>query len=327
MRPVPIAVAFALCAGVLAVPVLAQAPKPEAAPAQGHFQNLKVLPKDISEEELRAMMNGFTRALGVRCEYCHVHEGKAFTREDFPKDDKVTKEKARQMIKMVRDINANYIANLTHPQDPPVEVQCVTCHHGAPVPRTLQAVLQTAYAKGGLDSTLAQYQSLRDRTYGRFTYDFGDVPLADVGTGLASAGHFADAESLLALNVAMNPKSPFAKRQYASITVANGFRQSSAEGAKALAAVRAQNGADSFNEEMLNGVGYMLLGQKEYPAALAAFQANVQEHPQSGNVYDSLGEAYLAAGDKKKARAAYEQSLKLDPKNDHARQQLEVLKK
>jgi len=327
LRPVPIAVALVLCAGVLAVPVLAQSPKPGAAPAQGHFQNLKVLPKDISDEDLRAMMNGFTRALGVRCEYCHVHEAQAFTREDFAKDDKVTKEKARQMIKMVRDINTNYIANLTHRQDPPVEVQCVTCHHGAPVPRTLQAVLQTAYARGGLDSTLAQYQSLRERSYGRFTYDFGDVPLADVGTGLASAGHFADAESLLALNVAMNPKSPFAKRQYASITVANGFRQSAAEGAKALAAVRAQNGADSFNEDMLNGVGYLLLGQKEYPAAVAAFQTNVQEHPASGNAYDSLGEAYLAAGDKKKSRAAYEQSLKLDPKNDHARQQLELLKK
>src|SRR5262245_19404795 len=38
------------------------------------FKNLQVLPKDISEEQLNSTMNGFTRALGVRCAYCHVGE-------------------------------------------------------------------------------------------------------------------------------------------------------------------------------------------------------------------------------------------------------------
>src|SRR5689334_5698860 len=67
-----------------------------------HFTNLKVLPKDIPTQDLVGMMNGFTRALGVRCIYCHVGtEGKPFQRGDFAKDDKPTKQKAREMIKMV----------------------------------------------------------------------------------------------------------------------------------------------------------------------------------------------------------------------------------
>jgi thioredoxin reductase len=36
--------------------------------------NLKVLPKDISFPELMTNMKGFTQALGVRCEHCHVSE-------------------------------------------------------------------------------------------------------------------------------------------------------------------------------------------------------------------------------------------------------------
>src|SRR5215831_13007063 len=70
------------------------------------FTNLKVLPKDISDRDLRAMMNSFTRALGVRCNYCHVgEEGKPMRHEDFPKDDKPTKLKARVMIQMTKDLN------------------------------------------------------------------------------------------------------------------------------------------------------------------------------------------------------------------------------
>jgi thioredoxin reductase len=38
------------------------------------FTNLKVLPKDISKQELQSTMRGFAFALGVRCEHCHVEE-------------------------------------------------------------------------------------------------------------------------------------------------------------------------------------------------------------------------------------------------------------
>ncbi len=58
--------------------------------------------------------------------------------------------------------------------------------------------------------------------------------------------------------------------------------------------------------------------------ANTVFKRNVQEYPESSNVYDSLGESYMKAGQKELAIANYEKSLQLDPKNQNA---LEMPKK
>ena len=327
---VRLALAFFVLA-LVALPVLAQkttAP-PSATPAAGGtFKNLKVLPKDIPPAQLRAAMAEISKALGVRCDHCHVRAvaGQPIRDEDYALDDKKAKLVARQMMLMTRDINEKYLAGLEQHQDPPNKVECVTCHHGTTQPRTLQAVLRTAYDTGGLDSARARYRSLRDRYYGRAAYDFSDAALGDVGTALAQSGHGADAESLLVLNVAMNPSSTFAPRQWAHVTIANGFRKGAAEGATSVQLVRSRLGAEGANEEALIAIGYQLLGRKETPAALVAFQFVAAEHPQSGNAWDSLGEAYLQSGDRKRAREAYEKALKLDPKNDNARQKLKEIK-
>src|SRR5262249_54756087 len=152
--------------------------------------------------------------------YCHVsQDGMRVKEEDFQKDDKPTKDKAREMLKMVQAINDKYLASLANRSDPPIRVQCVTCHHGLAQPRTLQDVLQTAYDQGGPDSTRARYQALRTRYYGSAAYDFGEVPLGDVAGSLRRGGHVDDAVQLLALNVDLNPSSQFAKRQLAGAAV------------------------------------------------------------------------------------------------------------
>ena len=46
------------------------------------------------------------------------------------------------------------------------------------------------------------------------------------------------------------------------------------------------------------------------------FKVNVHLYPQSWNAYDSLGEAYAAAGQKDLAIHNYERSLSLNPKNE-----------
>ena len=56
------------------------------------------------------------------------------------------------------------------------------------------------------------------------------------------------------------------------------------------------------------------------------FEKNVQEYPQSSNVYDSLGEAYMKVGQKDLAIQNYEKSLQLNPKNNNAVEQLKKLK-
>jgi tetratricopeptide (TPR) repeat protein len=63
----------------------------------------------------------------------------------------------------------------------------------------------------------------------------------------------------------------------------------------------------------LNGLGHKLLNSGQTQDAIAMFQRNVQEYLQSSNVYDSLGEGYMKAGQKDLAIANYEKSLQLYP--------------
>jgi tetratricopeptide (TPR) repeat protein len=62
-------------------------------------------------------------------------------------------------------------------------------------------------------------------------------------------------------------------------------------------------------EADLNTYGYQLLGQKKIDEAIAVFQKNVKDYPKSWNTHDSLGEAYLAKGDKKLAAEYYDKAL------------------
>lgn len=79
-------------------------------------------------------------------------------------------------------------------------------------------------------------------------------------------------------------------------------------------------------EQMLNGLGYRLLYSGKETDSIQVFQKNVQEYPQSSNVYDSLGEAYMKIGKKDLAIQNYEKSLQLDPKNTNAAERLKKLR-
>lgn len=71
----------------------------------------------------------------------------------------------------------------------------------------------------------------------------------------------------------------------------------------------------NFDEDQLNGLGYQLINEKKFGEAIRIFQLNLEAYPQSSNAYDSLGEAYMDAGDKAQAIANYRNSLELNPKN------------
>ena len=80
-------------------------------------------------------------------------------------------------------------------------------------------------------------------------------------------------------------------------------------------------------ERDLNITGYNLIKAKNINEAIDIFKMNVRLNPNSWNVYDSLGEAYAVAGDKKLAIENYEMSLKLKPDNKNGSLALEKLKK
>ncbi|MGN6402016.1 MAG: c-type cytochrome [Flavisolibacter sp.] len=101
------------------------------------YKNLKILPKDITKEQLDSVMHHFTASLNVKCNFCHVRNEEAKT-WDFASDDNKHKLVARDMMKMMDKINDKYF-NVTGAKkslDAQLMVTCYTCHHGSTDPVT-----------------------------------------------------------------------------------------------------------------------------------------------------------------------------------------------
>ncbi len=81
------------------------------------------------------------------------------------------------------------------------------------------------------------------------------------------------------------------------------------------------------SESQMNTLGYRLLGMKRVREAIEIFKLNVETYPQSANVYDSLGEAYMVNGDKELAIRNYQRSVELDPQNANAAEMLKKLRR
>ena len=98
----------------------------------GGFKNLKVLPKDISDDDLDKVMDDFKEALGVKCNYCHARNSDTTIHKlDFASDANEKKDIARFMFTMTKDINSNYFNWMKSTQPDTIHsVRCITCHRG-----------------------------------------------------------------------------------------------------------------------------------------------------------------------------------------------------
>jgi len=81
-----------------------------------------------------------------------------------------------------------------------------------------------------------------------------------------------------------------------------------------------------LQEGELNGLGYELLREGRIAEAIEIFKLNVEAFPSSANCFDSLGEAYLAAGEVELAERSYETALELDSDSASASQALQVIR-
>jgi len=80
----------------------------------------------------------------------------------------------------------------------------------------------------------------------------------------------------------------------------------------------------SYREGDLNNLGYSLLQTGKIDDAIEVFRLNTEAFPNSGNTYDSLGEAYLEKGNKEMAIQSYKKSVELNSENKNG---IEVLNK
>lgn len=101
-------------------------------------KNLKVLPKDISDQKLDSLMNFYNKALAVTCDFCHASHKTIPDSLDYASDEKLMKEEGRKMIRLTFQINREYFYpdKSIKPEDLKT-VSCNTCHRGDPFPADL----------------------------------------------------------------------------------------------------------------------------------------------------------------------------------------------
>lgn len=93
-------------------------------------KNIKVL-TGMPQSQLIPVMNFFAASMGRRCNYCHVNNQGQW---DYASDAKPEKAAAREMIKLVMDINKTTERLKLDP------VSCYTCHRGRPSPQSIPAL-------------------------------------------------------------------------------------------------------------------------------------------------------------------------------------------
>jgi hypothetical protein len=169
--------------------------------------NTQVIPRSTPVIQVVGMMRDFAGGLGVRCHFCHVgEEGTPLERTDFAADDKRTKLVARQMMRMVQEINRR-LDTLPERASPTLAVTCATCHRGVSRPVPLNVLMTEVATTAGVDSAIRAYGAMRRRYYGRDAYDFGEFSLNSAAFRLGRARKFDDAFALLRLNEEMFPGS------------------------------------------------------------------------------------------------------------------------
>lgn len=101
----------------------------ETKPAGEVFENIEILKRMPAERLLRMMELGFAKSLGVKCDHCHDPD-------NWASDKKTEKKVARQMFRMVGEINGNQLRKIEGLQSKDPVINCTTCHRGEKKPAT-----------------------------------------------------------------------------------------------------------------------------------------------------------------------------------------------
>lgn len=192
-------------------------------------KNLQVLPKDMPRPQVVAVMQQFTAALGVNCAYCHAVDTTVAAQPGRPpvldqaSDAKETKKVAREMLKMVMDINGKYLPATGRTTAERFKVSCETCHHGLNRPQSLRNALADAVEAKGADSATTLYKALRTKYYGSAAYDFGESSLNLAAQEIARLKDQRPAAIKLAqLNLEFYDKSAPTYQTLANLSLAGG---------------------------------------------------------------------------------------------------------
>jgi CubicO group peptidase (beta-lactamase class C family)/tetratricopeptide (TPR) repeat protein len=102
---------------------------------------------------------------------------------------------------------------------------------------------------------------------------------------------------------------------------------SNTDDARKLIRRAAELDASVANPNRLNGLAYSLANAKRVADGITILRIATELHPRIANLFDSLGELLLLAGDRDAARLAYQRALALDPTAKNAQEVLKTLEK
>lgn len=127
--------------------------------------------------------------------------------------------------------------------------------------------------------------------------------------------------------LSIEPHIPEARSSYYNLILLSAFTDQGIDALARLYGRLKESNPNEIHEGTLNNLGYKMLAEDKFQDAIRIFKLNVEIHPDYANGYDSLGEAYMKAGENESAVRNYKKSLELDPGNDNARKMLDVLRK
>ncbi len=300
--------------------VAATACSPAAVPDDqpfGPYTNLQVLSGDWSE--LEEVMLGNLRGLGLRrtggegCLHCHVGSMQTSMENwDFASDAKRNKRSAREMMRMVKNINEGHLSNLSWRTENSMQVTCYTCHAGRTNPTPLPDVLASHYDSAGIEATVTRYEELRERYYEGDAYDFRERSLIRLAAKLTDRELYEDALRILELNVETHPQSASAHRGVVRYVAERAVETDGEAGLRAVyPQLTAKHIAGAFVWFTLDQVGWDFFQAGEVARAMTIFDYNVEVYPDHSGPVNTVALAYLRTGDTTAAISTFEASLEL----------------
>jgi len=191
--------------------------------------------------------------------------------------------------------------------------------------------LASAHAEGKYSTQFSNIFDLNTlKLYLYHFHNYTNLVVIDVSEELAKGEHFIDIPSLFPKLFAYDS---FIEQQSRTLAV----KLDTVLKVKGLSAARKiypeliEKNKIVFSypldENEMNLMGYAYLTDGKFDEAIFLFMINVEHFPDSWNVYDSLGEAYMEADEIELSIQNYEKSIELNPENSGGVERLKELKK
>lgn len=291
---------------VVAVVIAASVGSGLHAQTPGGYENLHVLPPDISRSGLIDVMFenqiglGLPRRANEGCLFCHVGSmSEPSSQWDWASDDNPMKGKARAMMAMVEDINDRWLPGVDGTNG--MEVTCLTCHAGRTNPLPLGEVLLARHEEAGIDGLVETYRGLRTRYYAADAYDFRVPVLASVASQLENVGSTAAAIRVHELNIESND-APSARHGLIHLRLRMALASDGIDGMlRRYEQEKRVHPVTAFTPTLLSPLAWTLFRDGQEDAGFRLFELNYAEHPDTYTATEDLVWGNAATGDLERA--------------------------